>query len=220
MNNLFHYESKLMQSLMVLADYIILNFLYVLCCIPVFTIGAAQAGLYNGLRILQDKDNDTSCVKAFFRGFRSGFGTITLVWGIVSLITLALGYNILAVYVFKSADFRYATLPFVLSIIGAVIAMIYQSMIPLFHAYFSCTARQLIKNVFLVIMANPIQSILIALINWLPVIILGWRFDLFVQSSIILFFLYYSIAFGFSIRLINKSFTRLINNFNDPKPTE
>ena len=44
--NFFSYESKPMQILMLLGDLIILNLLFILCSLPVFTIGAAQAGLY------------------------------------------------------------------------------------------------------------------------------------------------------------------------------
>ena len=216
MNSLFSYDNKIMQALNVMADYIILNMLYVACCIPIFTIGAAQAGLYNGLRILQDKDNDTSCVKAFFRGFKSGFGTITLTWGIVTLLTLANLYNILAVYVFKTAQFTGATLPLAVSIAGSIIAAIYQCMLPLFHAHFACTAKQLFKNTFLVIMANPMQSIVTALMVWLPALALMFFYDMFVQSSIILVFMYYSVAMGLSVRLISKPFKRLIDNFNNP----
>ena len=45
MEILFSYDSKLMQTLTFVGDLIILNLLYLLCCVPVFTIGAAQAVL-------------------------------------------------------------------------------------------------------------------------------------------------------------------------------
>ena len=64
--NIFDYNSKFNQLLMTVADIIILNVLYLVCCIPVFTIGAAQAGLFTGIRVLLDKEDDSSCAKAFF----------------------------------------------------------------------------------------------------------------------------------------------------------
>ena len=74
MQNIFHYDSKFMQLLLKFADYIILNMIYIACCVPIFTIGAAQAGLYNGLRVLQDKEDDSSCIKAFFRQYPENQG--------------------------------------------------------------------------------------------------------------------------------------------------
>jgi len=212
MNSPYHYDSKFMQALALLADYLILNFLYVLLCIPIFTIGAAQAGLYNGLRILTSKENESSCIKAFFRGFRNGFGKITLVWGVVSVITLFLGYNILAVYVFKTAGYSYSTSALVFSIIGTSIAAVYQSMLTLFHAFFDCTIRQLIRNVFLVIMANPLRSIAVTLLVWAPIILSVINFVLFLQMAFLLVFLYYSIALSVSVRLMSAPFQRLIDN--------
>ena len=80
MNSLFSYENKFMQALMTLGDLIILNLLFLICSLPVVTMGAAQAGLYTAVRTIVDKDDDTAPVKAFFRGFKSGFIKITLVW--------------------------------------------------------------------------------------------------------------------------------------------
>ena len=44
MGGLFSYDSKLMQILNFIGDLIILNVLYLVCCLPVVTIGAAQIG--------------------------------------------------------------------------------------------------------------------------------------------------------------------------------
>ena len=67
--NFFSYESKPMQILMYIADLVILNVLFVLCSIPIFTIGASHAALYSAIRTLQDPEDDTSVTKAFFAWF-------------------------------------------------------------------------------------------------------------------------------------------------------
>ena len=45
MRGFFDYDNKFMQLLSKATDMIILNLLFLLCCIPIFTIGAAQAAL-------------------------------------------------------------------------------------------------------------------------------------------------------------------------------
>ena len=89
---IFSYDSKLMRLLGGLADMMLLNVLYIVCSIPVFTMGAAQAGLYNGLRNLHDPESEGGYVKAFFRGFQDGFLRITLVWTALLILVLGLVY--------------------------------------------------------------------------------------------------------------------------------
>lgn len=213
MQNLFSYDSKFMQLLLKFADYIILNLIYLACCIPIITIGAAQAGLYNGLRVLQDKEDDSSCVKAFFRGFTGGFGTITILWTISAVIIAFLGYNALALYAYENADIAGSTVPFWMSIVAVVILVIYQTMMTIFHSRFACTAVQLIKNTVFVIMANPFHSIAITVLLWAPVILAAISFPFFLQSSVLLLFLYYSCMLGFSVKIMAKPFKRLTDNF-------
>ena len=42
----FSYDSKLMTILNNLADLIFVNLLFIICCIPIVTIGAARAALH------------------------------------------------------------------------------------------------------------------------------------------------------------------------------
>lgn len=225
--NFLNYDSKFMQLMLKFADYILLNLIFMACCVPVFTIGAAQAGLYSGLRVLQDKENDASCLKAFFHGFVSGFGTITLVWGVCTVLIALLGYNALAVYAYEYANFVGASVPFWMSVVAAGLCVIFQSMLTIFHASFGCTARQLVRNVFFVILAHPLRSVAVAVLAWAPALLLALNFPVFLQISIALIFLYYSVAFGLSVRLMAKPFGRLAENFRagsgsapeDPEPS-
>ena len=54
MNGFFSYESKPMQIMMFIGDLILLNVIYLLCCLPIFTSGAAQAGLFTACKVLLD----------------------------------------------------------------------------------------------------------------------------------------------------------------------
>ena len=209
MGGFFSYDNPIMELLMKIGDLIILNFLFLVCSLPIFTIGAAQAGLYNGLRVLQDKEDDRSCLKAFFRGFRTGFGTITAVWGITALILAVLCYCTMAVWGFSQNDAPGGSLSLAVSIIAVAITAVYLTMLPLFHARFACTAKQLLQNSFLVAMANPLQTLLAALILWTPVLLFLFHFPLFLQTGLLLVFLYYSVTMGLTVRLFSKAFRRL-----------
>ena len=92
MRGYFNYESRLIQSIMMLGDILTLNFLYLFFSIPLFTIGAAQAGLYTGFRVLLDPEDDSSCAAAFLRGFKNGFTVITPVWLLLTAVAALIGF--------------------------------------------------------------------------------------------------------------------------------
>ena len=210
MKNIFSYDSKFMQILLLLADYMILNLLFILCCIPIFTIGAAQAGLYSGMRVLLDKEDDSPCSRAFFKGFSSGFGKITIVWTVLLAVMALLVYNLVATLILDLAG-SYA--PVWMCVLALAICILYQSMLTLFHSQFDCTIRQLLKNVFYVVLAHPLRSIAVAVLAWIPVAVFAFAFDYFIQGSIIWAAGYYSVAFGVNVKIMEKPFQTLTENF-------
>lgn len=89
---MFRYDSKLMRFLGACTDYLLLNILYVIFSIPVFTAGAANTARYytamkaaRGLDVYVWKDFTT----AFFRNFKMA----TKVWLIVLFVDFVLIYN-------------------------------------------------------------------------------------------------------------------------------
>lgn len=212
MNSLFSYDSKLMQILMFLGDLMILNFLYLLCCIPVFTIGAAQAGMYTACKVLLDKEDDTPASSAFFRGFRNGFGTITLSWGLSMVLT--------AVIVFVCLSAIALGAPIWLCAIPMLLAVIFQTLIPAFHSRFGCSALQLFRNAFFLFFAHPIRSIGTAVFLWLPAVVFMLNLYTFMQLIPIWITLYYSTAFAFGCSFLKKPFHTLVDHFHETHPAE
>lgn len=208
MNKLFSYDSPIMQILGFIADLIILNFLFLFCCIPLFTIGAAQAGLHTAVKVLLDKDDESSCVVAFFRGFSSGFGTVTLSWGLLTVLLLLVAW----------AGFTAIAIggPTWLIVIAIAICALFQTIVPLFHARFSCTPWQLVRNAWFLLFAHPLRSIVSVALVWGPVIIflLG---DLYSFMNMAPFWatLYYSSVFCAVHTVMKKPFKTLIDHFNE-----
>ena len=216
--NIFSYESKFNQVVMTIADLIILNILYIVCCIPVFTISAAQAGLFTGIRVLLDKEDDRSVAKSFFQGFADGFGKSAIAGTIVLiLLAISLWFTTYAAVYYGAGS---SILPLVLCIILAVAAYSTHSILGPFHATFGCTVWQLIRNSFFVLFAYPFRSLLVALLTVLPlVVMLVWPHILL--GGIIAFIgLYYSTAYLLCFSLLKKPFDRLKESFNAANSTE
>ena len=215
--NFFSYESKPMQILMKLGDLIILNLLFILCSIPVFTIGAAQAGLYTGLKTLTDPDDDTYCTTAFFKGFKTGFKHITLAW-----LLLFVAEAILAVVAMLCLMYTksYSSFPFLSAMVALCLAMLFQSLLPLFHARFNCTAFQLIRNSWFLAFAHPIRSLFTAAVTWAPLIFFISPYSymaMFLTSMFVT--IYFSAAYLFAFTYMKKPFKTLIDHYNETHGT-
>lgn len=80
------YDSKFSRILLKVSYSCYLNLLWILCSLPVFTIGASTAALYDvALRIVREEDPPLT--SRFFKAFRANFRQATVLW----LILLAFG---------------------------------------------------------------------------------------------------------------------------------
>lgn len=73
-----------MRLLGMLSSLVLLNLLWLLCSLPLFTIGAAASALNDC--VLQLDRGESAGVKAFFRSFRTNFRRSTLLWLIALLL--------------------------------------------------------------------------------------------------------------------------------------
>lgn len=217
MKNLFSYDSKLMTVLSFIGDMFILNLLYIICSVPVFTIGAAQAGLHTAVRILQDPMDGRSAIKAFFRGFKAGFGRITLAWLLFFVFDLILYYTLHMSYTYAETGlFVHWGVP----LVAICISLIYQTVLGLFHSQFSCSFLQLLRNCALMCVWHPLASILSGALMCAPMIAFLLIPDIFVQVTPLFLTVYYSLAALGIYMLTQKAFKALIDNFNNPEDPE
>lgn len=214
MKNILSYDSKLIIMLEGVANTMLLNILFLICCVPVFTIGAAFTALFSGCRALM---NDEACFKAFFRGLRSGFKRATLVWLIQLPVLVVLALTAHSVWVYMNAGMKMGVFTLIVSLIGLVIALAVSMMTFLFYSRFECTLRQLLKNGTLMTMAYLFRAILIGLANWAPVIMFFLTPYTFLQLSIIFVVLWFGVSASLSVWLMKKPFAVLAEEALDRK---
>lgn len=90
MRDLFSMEGPFMTFLSRAADLVILNILYMVCCVPIITIGASTTALYY-VSLRMAKDEEGYIMKDFFRSFKENFKQATVIF----LILLGIGGVIL-----------------------------------------------------------------------------------------------------------------------------
>ena len=214
MRGLFHPDSKLMQVLGFVADLFLLNMLFLLCCVPIFTIGAAQAGLHSAARILQDPQDDRSVYKAFFRGFKDGFGRVTVAWVLVLLLVLITFYTLVMAWSYAEEGIF---IPWPVPLILLCPLLVYHAMVPLLHSQFGCTLSQLLKNCLLMLIWHPIASLGTGILVNLPAVMFLVVPELTLQLGLLFIAAYFSLAFMFAYLLTRKAFKTVIDEFNREK---
>ena len=69
LQGLFNYDNPVWRFIGKLGDLIILNVLWIVCSIPIFTIGASTTAVYYvTLKMVRDEEDST--IKSFFRSFK------------------------------------------------------------------------------------------------------------------------------------------------------
>ncbi len=82
---LFNYDNPIWRGIGKFWDVLIVNILWFICSIPIFTIGASTTALYYvTLRLVRDEDGYT--FRSFFHSFKENFKQATIIWFLMILV--------------------------------------------------------------------------------------------------------------------------------------
>lgn len=201
MQFLFSPDSKFMQVLSRLTDIILLNMVFLLTCLPIFTIGAANTALYT-VCFRMDTDREEGLFRTYFRAFRDNFRQGTVLWLILLLFGSAACVNTL-LFLSQSGILRYAFALFI--ILFVLVIMVFSYTFPLL-SQFSNTVKDTLKNAILLSIAYLPRSILMAAINLFPWVLLVVNLYSFLQLGFLWVVLYFGAAAFFHSRVLHKVF--------------
>jgi len=152
-----------------LTDLVWLNILTLICCIPVFTAGAAISAMYRVL-IFMTLKQDSGVTKMFFKTFRENFKDATKVWipsFIILLILIANGYLIYHGVLDSYGNLVKAS-GISIGIIASVLIMFLCYVLPMISRYDS-DLKTNVKNAFLLLLAYFPRSFCMLIICISPI---------------------------------------------------
>lgn len=173
MGKFFNLDNPFWQALNTAVDMILVNMVYILCCIPVVTIGAATSALYTVSMKMAAREEDIYALKCFFKAFAANFKQATGIW----LILLPVGAFLLAdLFLVNVPDLSYLNwLHYVLLIILAYYILIFSYIFAL-QSRFQNTVRGIFRNAMLMAVAHLIPwSLLMGLSNVLPFLVIWYQ---------------------------------------------
>ncbi len=97
MKNFFNYDGTLNRLLTKLMYIVSLNLLFLVCSVPIVTIGASAAAMYSVLMGYL-REEEPEILKGFFRAFKDNFKKATLVWLLMLMVAVTLGSDFYALY--------------------------------------------------------------------------------------------------------------------------
>lgn len=208
---LFSPDSKFMVTMGRLADLIVLNFIFLITCIPLFTIGAASTAMYT-VTFRMGTDKDDGVVKPYFRAFKANFKQATVMWLLLLLGGLCAAFD---TYLFYKMGgwIHFLFVPF--AIILIVILFIASIAFPLLSQFNNSTKQTILNALFLSLGYLP-RTILVAAMNAFPFAVFVYSNLLFFQTAFMWVFLYFSVAAYFSSLLLK----RVFKPFMEPEEQE
>ena len=116
MNRIFDMDNPLWRFLGKLADLMILNIVFLLCSIPIFTIGASLTGVYYVCLKIKEQE-EGYIIRNFFKSFKQNFVQSTIIWLIMLALGLLLGTEF---YMYRDTTGTFARVIKGMIVVGAV----------------------------------------------------------------------------------------------------
>lgn len=209
MKNLFSLENPLIQFLARVGDLILVNFFFLICCIPIVTIGPALTGLH---KMTQDivAEEEKGVIVTFFRTFKENFKQATLGWLAVLLFVIGLTCYFFLVWLFLDGTLA-TVLYWVLGFLIVMVATIASYLFPLMVRYENTLKEHVFNAGILAVIKLP-RTIAIVFLNMLPLLIFVISPETFLQTLVFWLF----IGFGFTSYLTSTLLAPVFRELEGP----
>lgn len=165
MGNLFKLDSPFTRFMTMVANLVCLNVLWLLCCIPIVTAGAATTAMYHVIFQYLTRQDD-AVVKPFFRSLRENFAGATVVW-VIHLVIIAV-VAVEGLYIIQ-----WGTLPLLVVYGIQVLLLIGVSsyLYPLLARY-DASPKRTVLNSFLMALRHLVSTVSLVVLNAMPAVLL------------------------------------------------
>lgn len=192
MKKILSLDSPLIQFMEHVADFIVLNLITAVCCVPFITVGAAITAHY---KIMQDLtlDEEEPVLRAYFRAFAANFKQATVLWLIVAFFLAFFAVDVFVIHVYFDEGWAHMTY-LLLAVLGTVGVGVVCYAVPLIARYQN-TLKEHLRNSFILAVGNLPRTLLLVFLAAIPLLLALVSIELFLNTAIIWF------VFGISVIL-------------------
>ena len=195
---------------------IMINLAFLICCLPVVTIGPAVCGMYAALRYVVRGDG---WFTGFVAGIKKNFIRNALVGSVllIMIVDMAINFNHALGFYLESSDY---TMLIIYSVGLLPLLMVFSALWPLnvFIPYES--GSDWLKDCFKLLVKAPIQLILVSALMLLPVALVLYIPDIGFMMLIVFLGIYYALIGFASILLLKKPLEDRLGEYRETHPQE
>lgn len=196
---LFNYDSKFMRFFLFLSHITLLNLVWLICCLPIVTAGAATVAQHYSIKQLINED--THVFKNFRIGFKSHWKNASILWVIFLILA--------AIFVFDYNMINANDLPAEMIILAISVLAFITLVFTMIWSYpvminFTGNAREIFFNAFMFsFMFAPYTLVTVVLT---AVMLVGMFKNMFLAALLILFGP--TLIVYISLRVFDKAFAK------------
>lgn len=163
LSGFFNYDNPVWRFIGKFGDLILLNLLFFVCSIPIFTIGASTTAVYYvTLKLARNDDGYT--IRSFFKSFKENFRQSTIIWLIMLAVGLILLFDIVFFTRFAgSSVFRTAMLTIFLMLSIFYLA-VFTYIFPLQSRFYN-TVKRTFYNAFFMSIRHLFHTLAIVILD-------------------------------------------------------
>ena len=185
MGKFFNLDAPWVQVLGKIGQMMIMSVLWVVCCLPVITVGASTAALFRMMFNLKEYRSCT--LKDFFKAFKENFRKATVLWLFLLACAAVLAVLFYLVVLVESNMLRLVVVV-VFSVLFFAIFIMSLYLFPL-TAYFENTVSGTIRNAVAMGLGNLRNSIFAGAVTLLPLVLYIVSYEIFMQLSFLMLIL-------------------------------
>lgn len=168
MAQLFSLDGKLYRLLSKAADLVVLNLLWIICSLPVITLGASTTAM-NYVALKMARGEEGYVARSFFQSFRQNFKKSTVLWGLMAAMGIVLYFDFYFVSHVSSQAARFMTIP--LMFIGILLLMT-SCYVFWILAWFENSMAKTVKYALMMAIAHLPYTLLIVILTLGPALLL------------------------------------------------
>lgn len=210
MDRFFNMDNKFFTVMGRVADLIILNVIFVICCLPVITIGASLTALHY-VTLKMARNEESYIVRSFFKSFKQNFKQAT----VINIVMLLAGGILFADFsIVKSMEGTMASVLLMLLVAFSFFYMLVFLYVYPVLAKFYNSIKNTFKNAFLMSIRHLPYTLLMLVVTLFPIAIF---FIPGVQLQSLILMLFIMLGFA-TLAFINGHF--LVKIFDNYIPAE
>lgn len=161
MSNFFNMDNGFFRTLGKLADLMILNILFIVCSIPIFTIGASLTAMYY-VTLKMAENEDGYIARSFFKSFRQNFKQATVIWLIMLLFGIVLVLDLLIIK--EATGTVWTVFRVIITATGFLYLIMLNYVFPVLARFYNST-KAIFKNSFIMAIADFPRTFIMLIIT-------------------------------------------------------